>query len=149
MCGVKTNVVTAVEIHDMNAADAPQLPALVDVTAKNFTIREVSADKGYTGAVGACSHRRMASGWARSRTGRERWKPPVNEQRRWGYPTPAPAATRQITAVGAHLRLNSTTLPSWSLVAISLSEILVIVIVWVRSLSPTCMVRVTVSFSTL
>ena len=50
MCGVKTNIVTAVEIHDKNAADSPQLPALVSATAKNFTINEVSADKGYTGA---------------------------------------------------------------------------------------------------
>jgi transposase len=49
MCGVKTNIVTAVEIHDMHAADAPILPALVDATAVNFRIREVSADKGYTG----------------------------------------------------------------------------------------------------
>ena len=49
MCGVKTNVVTAVEIHDKDAADAPQLPALVDATAKNFTMKEVSADKGYSG----------------------------------------------------------------------------------------------------
>ena len=48
MCGVKTNVVTAVEIHDMHAADSPQLPALVDATAKNFTVREVSLDKGYS-----------------------------------------------------------------------------------------------------
>ncbi len=48
MCGVKTNVVTAVEIHDMNAADSPQLPALVQATAKSFTVREVSADKGYS-----------------------------------------------------------------------------------------------------
>ena len=48
MCGVKTNVVTAVEIHDMHAGDAPQLPALVDATAANFTVREVSADKGYS-----------------------------------------------------------------------------------------------------
>jgi transposase len=49
MCGVKTNVVTAVEIHDMHAADSPIMPALVDATALNFRIREVSADKGYTG----------------------------------------------------------------------------------------------------
>jgi transposase len=48
MCGVKTNVVTAVEIHDRNAADSPQLPSLVNATAKNFTMREVSADKGYS-----------------------------------------------------------------------------------------------------
>lgn len=48
MCGVRTNVVTAVEIHEPTAGDAPQLPALVDATAQNFTIREVSADKGYS-----------------------------------------------------------------------------------------------------
>src|SRR3984957_5067720 len=46
-CGVKTNVVTAVEIHDRNANDSPLLPPLVDATAKNFTMVEVSADKGY------------------------------------------------------------------------------------------------------
>jgi transposase len=50
MCGVKTNVVTAVEIHDKSAADAPLLPALVDATAAHFTIREASADKGYSSA---------------------------------------------------------------------------------------------------
>ena len=50
MCGVKTNVVTAVEIHEQHAGDCPQLPALVDATAKNFTVREVSADKGYSSA---------------------------------------------------------------------------------------------------
>jgi Transposase DDE domain/SWIM zinc finger len=48
MCGVKTNVVTAVEIHEPSAGDSPLLPALVDATAKNFTLREVSADKGYS-----------------------------------------------------------------------------------------------------
>ncbi len=46
--GVKTNVVTAVEIHGRDAKDAPILPALVDTTAKGFTIAEVSADKGYS-----------------------------------------------------------------------------------------------------
>ncbi|MDP9174090.1 MAG: transposase [Planctomycetota bacterium] len=48
MCGVKTNVVTAVEIHDRHAADSPLLPALVDKTAESFTMKEVSADKGYS-----------------------------------------------------------------------------------------------------
>jgi transposase len=48
ICGVKTNVITAVEIMDRNAPDAPQLPVLVDQTAKNFTMKEVSADKGYS-----------------------------------------------------------------------------------------------------
>jgi transposase len=47
--GVKTNTVTAVEIHDKDAGDGPQLPALVQKTAENFTMKEVSADKGYTG----------------------------------------------------------------------------------------------------
>ena len=46
-CGVKTNVVTAIEIHDKDAGDVSQLPALVKSTAKNFTMREVSADKAY------------------------------------------------------------------------------------------------------
>jgi transposase len=45
--GVKTNVVTAVVILDKNAADVAQLPALVNDTAKNFTVKEVSADKAY------------------------------------------------------------------------------------------------------
>lgn len=47
MCGVKTNVVTAIEIHGQNAADTKQLPALVNATARNFAIAEVSADKAY------------------------------------------------------------------------------------------------------
>ena len=47
MCGVKTNVVTAVEIKDRNAGDAAQLPAMMETTAQNFTMAEVSADKGY------------------------------------------------------------------------------------------------------
>ena len=47
MCGVKTNVVTAVEIRDRDASDTKLLPPLVETTAKNFTISEVSADKGY------------------------------------------------------------------------------------------------------
>jgi transposase len=48
-CGVKTNVVTAIEIHSRDAGDITQLPALVETTAKNFTMKEVSADKGYSG----------------------------------------------------------------------------------------------------
>ena len=47
MCGVKTNIVTAVEIFDRNAHDAQFLPVLMNTTAKNFQISEVSADKGY------------------------------------------------------------------------------------------------------
>lgn len=49
MCGVKTNIVTAIEIGDRNDGDAPHLPSLVESTASRFDVREVSADKGYTG----------------------------------------------------------------------------------------------------
>jgi transposase len=48
MCGVKTHIVTSVEITDRNSNDCPHLPALVRQTANNFTVKEVSADKGYS-----------------------------------------------------------------------------------------------------
>lgn len=47
MCGTKTNVVTSVEITESNANDCPQFKGLVDATARNFTMSEVSADKAY------------------------------------------------------------------------------------------------------
>jgi len=47
MCGVKTNIVTAVEIHGRNTNDSKLLPPMVETTARNFQISEVSADKGY------------------------------------------------------------------------------------------------------
>ena len=47
MCGVTTNVVTAVEIKDRDASDPVQLPALIEQTAENFTIRKVLLDKVY------------------------------------------------------------------------------------------------------
>ena len=48
MCGVKTHVVTSVEATPTETADAPQLPSLVDTTARTFSINEVSADKAYS-----------------------------------------------------------------------------------------------------
>ncbi len=48
MCGVKTNVVTAVEIHDQWANDGVQLKPLLDTTARRFEISEVSADLAYS-----------------------------------------------------------------------------------------------------
>jgi transposase len=48
MCGVKTNVVTAVEIHERNASDTKQFPALLDSTVQNFSPKEISADKAYS-----------------------------------------------------------------------------------------------------
>ena len=50
MCGVQTNVVTAVEIKGRHAADTRALPYLVDMTAENFVVREVAADKAYGSA---------------------------------------------------------------------------------------------------
>ncbi len=48
MCGVKTNIVSAVEIRGKDAQDSPLLPDLLNATAANFKVREVSADKGYS-----------------------------------------------------------------------------------------------------
>jgi transposase len=48
MTGVKTNVVTAIEVHERNAADSPQFKPLLETTARNFTVKEVSADKAYS-----------------------------------------------------------------------------------------------------
>jgi transposase len=47
MAGVKTHVITAVEIHDRDAADCPQFKTLVEKTAAYFTVKEVPADKAY------------------------------------------------------------------------------------------------------
>ena len=44
MTGVTTNVITGVEISGRYDHDGPFLPALVESTARNFTMREVSAD---------------------------------------------------------------------------------------------------------
>jgi hypothetical protein len=48
MCGVKTNVVTAVEIREKDASDTKLLPDLVHTTTAHFDMRDVSADKGYS-----------------------------------------------------------------------------------------------------
>jgi transposase len=47
MCGVKTNVVTAVEITDSHVGDSPMFPQLVETTAQGFAMSQVSADKAY------------------------------------------------------------------------------------------------------
>jgi transposase len=46
-CGVKTNIVTAVEITDRYAGDSPYFQPLVERTAQGFVMNEVSADKAY------------------------------------------------------------------------------------------------------
>ena len=47
MVGVKTNVVTSVEITDAHGNDCPQFAGLVASTAQRFQMAEVSADKAY------------------------------------------------------------------------------------------------------
>ena len=53
MCGVKTNVVSAVELSD--SGDAPQLPGLLTTTRKTFTVKEVYADLAYSGEENICA----------------------------------------------------------------------------------------------
>jgi transposase len=55
MCGVKTNVITAVEIGKEFSGDSPAMPSLVNTTAKAFTISEVSADAAYSSTVNMAS----------------------------------------------------------------------------------------------
>ena len=51
MCGVKTNIVTSVEVSDGHAHDYHYFKGLVDRTAESgFQMKEVSADKAYLGA---------------------------------------------------------------------------------------------------
>lgn len=56
MCGVKTNIVTSVEISGAHANDSPYLRPLLDATTKNgFQVKELSADKGYDSFPNRCS----------------------------------------------------------------------------------------------
>jgi transposase len=82
VCGVKTNVVTAVELTMTNEGDTKFLPELVVQTAKNFKIDELSGDKAYSsranmelinelGAVPYIPFRKNATGRAK---GSAMWK---------------------------------------------------------------------------
>jgi transposase len=52
MCGVKTNIVTSVQVTDGYAHDYPYFKPLVEQTAKiGFKMKEISADKGYLSAT--------------------------------------------------------------------------------------------------
>jgi len=46
--GTKTNICTAVRITERNVNDSPQLLNLVEETAQNFKVGEVSCDKAYS-----------------------------------------------------------------------------------------------------
>lgn len=45
--GVTTNVIVAVEVLEQHSGDSPQLPGLVETTAKTFRVKECTADKAY------------------------------------------------------------------------------------------------------
>jgi len=46
--GVKTNIISSVEVTPKNIADTSMFPNLVNDTHKNFEVREISADKAYS-----------------------------------------------------------------------------------------------------
>jgi transposase len=50
MCGVKTNIVTAVEITHSHVNDTTQFAPLVETTSENFPIQSVMGDKAYSSA---------------------------------------------------------------------------------------------------
>lgn len=51
MCGVKTNIVTAVEVSERYANDTKYFKPLVESTGRRFVMQEVSADKAYLSAA--------------------------------------------------------------------------------------------------
>lgn len=48
MCGVKTNIITSVEVTNAHGADSPQFAPLLERTARSFPIQSVCADKAYS-----------------------------------------------------------------------------------------------------
>lgn len=48
MSGVKTNIISSVEITEGNSNDSPHLASLVQETAKNFDIGDCSCDRAYS-----------------------------------------------------------------------------------------------------
>tara|TARA_Y100000310_G_scaffold316095_1_gene367443 strand:- start:66 stop:1202 length:1137 start_codon:yes stop_codon:yes gene_type:complete len=47
-CGVKTNIITAINITKGYSADSPEFKSLIDQTNRIYNIKEVSADKAYS-----------------------------------------------------------------------------------------------------
>jgi transposase len=47
MVGTRTNIITGVEVTDNRTSDSPILPILLESSPKRFTMKRVSADKGY------------------------------------------------------------------------------------------------------
>jgi transposase len=51
MIGVKTHIITSVEVSAPRASDYKYFPPLVKDTARNFQMKEISADKAYSGVT--------------------------------------------------------------------------------------------------
>lgn len=49
ICGVKSNIVTHITVTDGYSQESPIFPELVQKTAENFKVKEVCADRGYSG----------------------------------------------------------------------------------------------------
>jgi transposase len=47
VCGVKTNIVTALEVAEKFSPDCPEFKGLIETTLENFKLDYVTADKGY------------------------------------------------------------------------------------------------------
>ena len=47
MCGVKTNIVTAIQVGRQYSGDSPEFIPMLEATARKFSINEVSADAAY------------------------------------------------------------------------------------------------------
>ena len=54
MTGVKTNIMTSVEVSRRYANDSPYFKPLLERTGQNFQLREVSGDKGYDSFNNRC-----------------------------------------------------------------------------------------------
>jgi transposase len=88
MCGVKTNVVTAVELSESFKNDSPFFKSLVDATAQNFTMQEVSADKAYLSEANlqtVIDHRAMPYIPFKSNSGSARRSPKTLWRRMYHY----------------------------------------------------------------
>tara|TARA_Y100000034_G_C6731057_1_gene323852 strand:- start:63 stop:746 length:684 start_codon:yes stop_codon:yes gene_type:complete len=48
ICGVRTNIITSVKITEGKAGDSPFFDPLLNQTAQNFVVKEISADKAYS-----------------------------------------------------------------------------------------------------
>lgn len=58
MTGVKTNIVSSVEVNPSNFHDSPMMAPLVDSTDQRFEVAEIYADKAYQGERNPMMHKK-------------------------------------------------------------------------------------------